>query len=570
MRAELLEVDPLFQSAEEVDVARFLDNRRWIGFTGIPAPTTWKDVAKGVTRIRTSAAKASAPPELLAQLDAATANRQPSDLVQGNLGPSLLASIEGLREFWAPTDEDCVDTIGRANERAESMTRAHKLIEGRLPTFVYFANYFRARPRVHLRQLAERITTGTSDPEYDFGNICLLRLLGLDAKELAEQGSVEVPAASDRDAQTLAQDRLDERMYRLNAAAVELTALVRNVWGDDAATLDFRIDGDYLKVVSRDELGVEVELDQKSEGFQWLVSFYIVFKAQAAGDLKNAILLLDEPGLSLHALKQQEFRKTVSILAVDNQTIYTTHSPFMVGPDELPLVRVVDMKSRAAGTRVHTTLVQTDDPAALFPLQAALGYSLSQSLFAQQKNLVVEGLTDYFYIDAMASALRSSGDVTLDEDVSLVPAGNASKVVYFSVLLHAQKLRVAALLDSDSAGDQAATQDNFVQLLSLHRIHRTKDYYSGAVQHPEVEDLLRESLIRVAKDELGWDVRALADSQPSRPTAQIFKAAVGDFAKYKLALAFSKWVAANGVVALQDAEREGWSKMFLAVNKSLK
>ena len=36
--------------------------------------------------------------------------------------------------------------------------------------------------------------------------------------------------------------------------------------------------------------------------------------------------------LSLHGLKQRDFRITVSRLAKHNQTIYTTHSPFLVGP----------------------------------------------------------------------------------------------------------------------------------------------------------------------------------------------------------------------------------------------
>lgn len=66
--------------------------------------------------------------------------------------------------------------------------------------------------------------------------------------------------------------------------------------------------GQYLKVVVEDELGVEIELDRRSEGYQWLVSFYVVFFAEPSGKHKNAILVLDEPGLSLHGLKQREFR----------------------------------------------------------------------------------------------------------------------------------------------------------------------------------------------------------------------------------------------------------------------
>ena len=50
-------------------------------------------------------------------------------------------------------------------------------------------------------------------------------------------------------------------------------------------------------MVVEDELGVEIELDQRSEGFQWLVSFFIVFFSEAEDKHANAILLLDEPEL---------------------------------------------------------------------------------------------------------------------------------------------------------------------------------------------------------------------------------------------------------------------------------
>jgi len=157
-----------------------------------------------------------------------------------------------------------------------------------------------------------------------------------------------------------------------------LTDHIRAVWNPDekrgeAARVKIVADRQYLKAVVEDELGVEIELDQRSEGFQWMVSFFVVFFAEAKDKHKNAVLLLDEPGLSLHGLKQRDFRLTISRLAEANQIVYTTHSPFLVGPDELDLVRVVEMTDRRIGSKVLTTLTSSD-PAGLLPLQEALGY----------------------------------------------------------------------------------------------------------------------------------------------------------------------------------------------------
>ena len=71
------------------------------------------------------------------------------------------------------------------------------------------------------------------------------------------------------------------------------------------------------------------------------------------------------------------------------------------------IVRVVEMTDRKTGTKVHTN-VSANDPASLLPLQEALGYDLAQSLFGQQRNLVMEGLTDYWYVEAVAHLLRDA------------------------------------------------------------------------------------------------------------------------------------------------------------------
>ena len=334
-------------------------------------------------------------------------------------------------------------------------------------------------------------------------------------------------------------------------------------------TMLIQADGQYFKVVIQDELGVQIEVDQRSAGFQWLVSFFVVFFAEAEGAHANAILLLDEPGLSLHGLKQREFRQTLSRLAEGNQTIYTTHSPFLVGPDELDLVRVVEMTDRNDGTKVHTS-VTASDPAALLPLQEALGYDLAQSLFAQQRNLVLEGLTDYWYFEATAQLLRDAGLADLNERIALLPANAAGKVVYFATILHANNIKVAALLDSDNAGDQAAKQETLIHTLGNKNILRTGDVCPGGITKPEVEDLLRNTLVVLAKSELSWDVMEVAAKQPQRPIATIFADEISDFSKYRLAKAYLRWTRDHSAADLTEDERSSWVKLIERVNRALK
>jgi predicted ATPase len=443
-----------------------------------------------------------------------------------------------------------------------------------VPVFIMFSNYIRVRPLIHLGHLATRLESDVlDDDQYDYGNACLMKLLGFSARELSDLGRVAEPAAQDTEGLKRYRDQLDRRAYQLNAASVRLTNEIRRVWSPnpdrpEADRLRVIADGQYLKVVVEDELGVEIELDQRSEGFQWLVSFFTVFFAESAGKHANAILLLDEPGLSLHGLKQRSFRSTLSRLAGRSQTIFTTHSPFLVGPDELDIVRLVEMTDRTSGTKVHTT-IKAADPVSVVPLQESLGYDLAQSMFTEHRNLVLERLSDYWYVEATAHLLAEAAIVRMHDEIAMHSAGAAGKVVYYATILHASKLKVAALLDSDAAGDNATKQERLVRSLGHKNVLRTKDAYTGTAARPVIEDMLRETLINVAASDPGWDVRMAAASRPDRSIVDIFADEVASFSRYELAKAYVRWTRAHKADDLTVAEQVQWENLVDLINAAL-
>lgn len=560
-----------------------IDNKLYHSLENAPSVVYYKDIKNDLTRMLSHLDKQY-------KIDNPEETNTPSELVASIIGAwSDYTSMSGenatkltafLEKNYALVEEGNEKEEKRYSSLIEQIKFNAKrdevlsILSNREPVFILFNNYFKVKPSVHLEHLAKRTEQNLLDDDYyDYGNLCLLKLLGFTARELSDLGNTVSPNQNDREALQVYKDKLDSRSYQLNAASVRLTDEIRKVWmpnpeRPEADKLKVTADGQYLKVVVEDDIGVDIELDQRSEGFQWLVSFFVVFFAEAMDKHKNAILLLDEPGMSLHGLKQRDFRDTISRLAEKNQTIYTTHSPFLVGPDELDIVKVVEMKNRKEGTKVHTT-ISSSDPAGLLPLQEALGYDLAQSLFSQQRNLILEGITDYWYVDATANLLRESKDENLNEKIALVFANSAGKVVYYATILFAHNLKVAALLDSDSAGDQAAQQENLVHTLGNKNILRTKDFVDN-VPKAEIEDLLRETLIGIVKKEYGVDTKTTADNQPNRPIIDIFSADVPDFSKYKLAKMYIKWTKENESNKLTLTELANWKKLIQQVNKSLK
>jgi predicted ATPase len=586
MRPEPKDLDGLIlpdgSDGIRLEMTAWMNNGRTYRVVGLPSAPTIGEAEKAILRLAVAMSKQSdedakqAAKALLNWRDSQSAGTP----ISGEIATALKSQLDTALPLFAEGSaaETHWDTLNEIVKEALDLDRIGKHLLARMPPFVYYSSYFSVRPRIHLNRLAEREESGELDTDYDFGNLQLLKFLGFTAQELSDMAS-EAPEKGHnydydvnvqrqyQEALATHERRVTERKRALQTAGARLTEEIRRVWNDETLTLRLDVDGQYLQTLVEDELGIPVELDQRSEGFRWLVSFFVVFHAQAKDNLRDAILLLDEPGLSLHALKQQEFRKTVSRLAEGNQIIYTTHSPFMVGSDELDLVRIVEMTDRKIGAKVHTRLA-VDDPKSIYPLQAALGYDLAQSMFTHQRNLVVEGVTDLLYIEALDAAFASQGGDALCDGIAIVPAGSASKVVYYSTILTSQSLKVAALLDSDAAGNMAGEQEALWQLLTNKRILRTGDHVDG-IQRAETEDLLRTTLATVAKNECGWDSTRTIAAQPTRPLMEILSAEHADVSKWKLARAFVRWLSSNGSCALAADEQRAWSSLAKAINKAL-
>lgn len=91
--------------------------------------------------------------------------------------------------------------------------------------------------------------------------------------------------------------------------------------------------------------------------------------------------------------------------------------------------------------------------ASLFPLQAALGYSIAQNLFIAKKNVLIEGPADLLLLQHMSALLEQAGKPGLAEGI-FVPVGGLGKVATFIALLGANKLQLVVLLDRPSAPQQ--------------------------------------------------------------------------------------------------------------------
>ena len=234
-------------------------------------------------------------------------------------------------------------------------------------------------------------------------------------------------------------------------------------------------------------------LKNRSKGFLWFFSFLVWFSKIQGDKNSKYILLLDEPGLSLHASAQNDLLRFIDEkLAPEYQVIYTTHSPFMIDSLKLNEVRTVyDTQNPKIGS-VVSDAVEEKDSDTLFPLQAALGYTIAQNLYVSPKNLLVEGISDLIYLNHFSAILKERRKTGLDDDVTIVPVGGADKIATFISLLRGNELSTVCLLDTFT--DQGA-EVRLKRMVEQKIIADKKIlYYHSVIEQPfaDIEDLFNK------------------------------------------------------------------------------
>jgi len=379
---------------------------------------------------------------------------------------------------------DIVRLILNTIDWASIDSRINKYIVERLPVFVYFENYAILSGRIHLPSFAERLRAGLLSPEENTASM-LLSFLRLDPEKLVKLGTRDGKSSQEM------QDAFDTRALMVDRAALSVSGLLADIWQQRKARLDLAIDGDYLRLWVADAVdGSRVELEQSSKGFQWFLSFYIVFMTETL-EGRDTVLLLDEPGLHLHAAAQQDLLRVLARLSEKNLVIYSTHSPFMIDLDALDTIGVLAETSR--GTKISEP-TKTTDKTALFPLQAALGYALSRGLYTGEYSLLVENITDLWILSTISQHFKEKHRGYIADDIVITPSGGGQKSALFATMLAGQNMSVSVLLDSDVEGMSVKKQ------LVESPIARETNviFVNDASQEPgramDVEDLLPPSL----------------------------------------------------------------------------
>ena len=469
--AEPPEAEPTEGEKEETIAALRTELARWA--------TEWGEKLKGLDDLRSESGKVYLS-DLLSD-------------VESKSEPATATMVEELLAAVRPVLDEA-----RTTPLAEQVD---DIVESSLPVFIYFEDYGVLNSEVYLPGFLQDLSRDKFAPRVRTIN-AMFKYGGIDPQEITDLGVLETTQLRSQGQQPtdegIAADRarVDRRAILLSSASNSISEKFSDWWSQRRHKIRYQADGEYFRIWVADDVrpDVEIELESRSKGFQWFFSFYLVFLVESDEGHKDAVLLLDEPGLHLHPTAQQELIKFFETLAMKNQVVYTTHLPFLIDGERLHRVRPVT-EDETGHSRI-TIGTWPEDRETIFPLQAAAGYAMIRGLFTHRRNVLVEGMSDFYYLQALSQQCADSDRAALPDDIYLTPCGGTKNVGMMASLFLSHDVRPLVILDGDDAGRARKN----ILMRALYAGHASgvlmlDDALGRAGDEVEIEDILDAGIV---------------------------------------------------------------------------
>lgn len=383
--------------------------------------TSWETLVEDVRKFMDTI-----PNHLRERLDA-TFFEDPQPLTQKDFDAGMDLFHNGIKSIVIHEEQVMGEWLAiykNPQNRYENITRGvgmKKALENFIgaelhPRFVYFSDYKKIHGNINLNEFIreqrnERSSTIEFVEEFDKAetvrNLFYLAELDLDSLESF-------------------QDSPSGIIKILNTASRRLTKRLNPTWKGDPIHVDLRYSpGNIMSLVISDvhkdgtitNTGL---LSRRAEGFKWTFSFIVNFAAETQrAELKEAILLLDEPARNLHPTQQMGIADLLKDLAGSNQVLYATHSPFMIFDYNPGNLLVVELDRRRHLSKIFHDYWNADDKT-LTPILYGLSRGLVQSItdssigFNSRPVIIVETMSDAMYLNAFDKFLK-------DPNISMNP-----------------------------------------------------------------------------------------------------------------------------------------------------
>ena len=418
---------------------------------------------------------------------------------------------------WEETYTNIIKNVEKILiDNTESEALKNFIMDNLHPRFVYFSDYKKILGNINLTEYIKESENGAAAGiEY---------IEGFDRAETVRNllylAELEIEKLEEL------KNSPSKLIKFLNTASKNLTQRLNPSWKGEAINVELRLNpGNILSVVISDvhkdgtitNTGL---LNRRAEGFKWTFSFIVNFAAETQrSELKEAILLLDEPARNLHPTQQTGISDLLKNLAGSNQVLYATHSPFMIFDYTPGNLLVVELDRKTHLSKIFYEYWKADD-ATLTPILYGLSKGLVDSITDREVGnnsrplIIVETMSDTMYLNAFDKFLQDP-NISMNP-LNVVPAYAKNSVLPLSIFHHNHGYNTFVLLDNDYESKQIAEQlknnkfsetqiifferdGNLLQSMEDYMV--TEDYLYAVNQTYEIK-LRREGFTNLTKEEV--------------------------------------------------------------------
>ena len=325
----------------------------------------------------------------------------------------------------------------------------------------------------------------------------------------------------------------------------------KTFWTQDLTNLSIDWDSGNLQFFVT-EGGYYYPPNMRSKGKQWHLAFYVRVSARARENVPN-IILIDEPGLYLHAQAQKDIMKKLEDSANDAPIIFGTHSPYLINVNKLNRVRLISKPTDEQGTLISNKIHKGADKETLTPIITAIGLDLSLGLdIAKDNNIIFEGITDYYYLCALQKLLKFK----FRNEVHFIPGAGADKLNLLASLMIGWGFNYCVVLDNDAKGrriKERLSKDFEPTNIKIILVSENKD--------KEIEDLFtKEDFVKHVLSE------ELSEVPSDKTNSQIIKQKGKNYDEVLLSKMFFE-KAESQVIPLSAETKQNFTKLLKEIDK---
>lgn len=393
------------------------------------------------------------------------------------------------------------DDVENEEKYKELVNTKDSIIE-MLPKFVYYASYANLSSDLYLPNIINDLGRYDNLPEKAKNKAKTLKVLfdfvKLSPQEILKLGQESRNSKSDETINIELENK-KQREIMLDSASASMTRNFKEWWKQGNYKFKFSADGDYFRIWVSDDIRQEnIELENRSSGLQWFFSFYLVFVTENAGEHSNCIILLDEPGHTLHPMAQRDLASFFNSLAEKNQLLYTTHSPFLVDSMNITRTKVV-FADENGKTNISDNLKikKKNAQKSIYPINSAIGITISDTMLIGTKPIIVEGISDQIYLTYIKRQLMKQKDFNLEKELIFMPVDGTKNIKPVVAIITGKEEELPViLLDADVAGkEKRKTLEKNLYKENREKIISVSDFLHTKVENSEIEDLMDYDII---------------------------------------------------------------------------